>query len=445
MIRIVYGLLLLMPLCAAAQEAPRPTQLLINDVEIFNGRDNKTVRGNVLITGNVIGKISTAPIATDRSAATRVINGQGKFLMPGLIDAHYHAMFAAIPEMAALTADIGFVNIVAAGNAKGCLQRGFTSIRDMGGPIFGLKKGIDMGLVDGPRIWPSGAFISQTGGHGDFRLPYEVPSANNAPLSYGERMNASAIADGKDAVLKRSREQLMLGASQLKLMAGGGVSSVYDPLDVSQYTEEELHAAVEAARNWGTYVTVHAYTSLAVQTAIKAGVLCIEHGQMVDEATAKMIADKGIWWCLQPFIEDEHGNKKSNPASAAKQKEMYAGTDHAMEYAKKYKAKIAWGTDALFNAENATAQGLMLTKMLRWFTPFEVLRMATYNNGQVLQLSGKRSPYAGKIGVLEEGALADVLLVDGNALQNIKLLEEPAKNLLLIIKDGVVYKDLTSR
>ncbi|HYN58677.1 MAG TPA: amidohydrolase family protein [Rubrivivax sp.] len=173
------------------------------------------------------------------------------------------------------------------GAAHAMLLRGFTSARDLGGPVLGLKRGIDQGLVPGPRIWPSGAFISQSGGHGDFRLPNEIP-ARPGDFSYSERIGAAAIADDAAMVRQRAREQLALGASQLKLMEGGGVSSSFDPLDVTQYTVAELRAAVEAAENWGTYVTVHAYTPRAVRQAIEAGVKCIDHGHMLDEATARL-------------------------------------------------------------------------------------------------------------------------------------------------------------
>jgi imidazolonepropionase-like amidohydrolase len=157
-----------------------------------------------------------------------------------------------------LTADVGYINLVAAREAEKTLMRGFTSVRDMAGPSFSLKRAIDGGVAVGPRIWPSGAMISQTGGHGDFRFPYDVPTAPNAPLSRGDAIGGGAIADGPDRVLMRAREQLMLGASQLKLAAGGGVSSSYDPIDAAQYTVPEFRAAVDAAENWGTYVAVHA-------------------------------------------------------------------------------------------------------------------------------------------------------------------------------------------
>lgn len=285
---------------------PAPSKdagVVITNVRIFDGKGSTLgPPSNVNVVGNTIARISTSPIEAD---GVQVIDGGGRTLMPGLIDAHTHIMFSTLPQVAILTSDIGFVNLAAGKAATEMLMRGFTSVRDLGGPIFGLKRAIDSGILQGPRIWPSGAFISQTGGHGDFRLPNDIP-AQPGDFTYSERVGAAAIADDPDMVRKRSREQLMLGASQVKLMAGGGVSSVYDPLDVTQYTVEEIRAAVEAAENWGTYVTVHAYTPRAVQQAIEAGVKCIDHGQLLDESTVKIMAQKGIWWSLQPFVEDGH-------------------------------------------------------------------------------------------------------------------------------------------
>jgi len=321
------------------------------------------------------------------------------------------------------------------------LMRGYTSVRDLGGPVFGLKSAIDKGLVMGPRIWPSGAFISQTGGHGDFRLPTELPAAPGA-FSYSERVGAAAIADDADTVRKRAREQLALGASQIKLMAGGGVASSFDPLDVTQYTVPELHAAVEAAENWGTYVTVHAYTPRAVQQAIAAGVKCIDHGQLLDDATVRLMAEKGIWWSLQPFTDDNPSPYAEGSPNRIKQLTMFNGTESAYQLAKKYKIKTAWGTDILFSASNLADQTKQLTKMVRWYTPAEVLKMATADNAELLALSGERSPYPGKLGVIETGALADLLLVDGDPVANIKVLEDSSRNLVVIMKDGIIYKNL---
>jgi imidazolonepropionase-like amidohydrolase len=415
---------------------------LFNNVRVLNRSGELTAPTNVLVRGNVIERISTTPIPTDRMATTKIIEGGGRTLMPGMIDAHTHLMMQEIPMQVAMMADIGYVTLVASRAATDTLMRGFTSVRDLGGPTFGLKMAIDQGLVVGPRIYPSGAFISQSGGHGDFRMPYEIPKVIGGPLSHAEVMGVAAIADGPDEVLLRTREQLMKGASQIKLMAGGGVSSTYDPLDVAQYTEPEIHAAVMAADNWGTYVTVHAYTPKAIQTAIAAGVKCIDHGQLADDASAKLMADKGIWWSLQPFLEDEDApTVLPNAANQQKKLQMRAGIDTAYKLAKKYKVKTAWGTDTLFDAKLATQQGAQLTYLTRWYTAPEVLKMATADNAELLALSGPRNPYPGKLGVVEEGALADLLLVDGDPVANIKLIEDPEKNFLVIMKDGVMYKN----
>ena len=352
-------------LYAQAPAAAGSAQLtLFQNVRVLSRTGELTPPRNVLIRGNLIERISTSPIPPDRSAMTKIIEGGGRTLMPGLIDAHAHILMESIPMSVAMTADIGYLNLVAGKAANDMLLRGFTTIRDLGGPSFGLKMAIDQGITPGPRIYPSGAFISQTSGHGDFRMPYEIPRVIGGPLSHSEQMGVAAIADGADEVRLRAREQLMKGATQIKLMAGGGVASPYDPLDVAQYTEAEFRAAVEAAENWGTYVTVHAYTPKAIQTAIAGGVKCIDHGQLADEASAKLMAEKGIWWSLQPFLDDEDANPQP-PGSPNRQKqlEMSAGTDTAYKLAKQYKIKTAWGTDTLFDAKLATRQNAQLAKI----------------------------------------------------------------------------------
>jgi len=430
-------LFMLLSFCAAAQKV-----VLINNVKIFNGKDNKTVSGNVLITDDAITRISTAPIPTNKSAMTTIIDGKGKFLMPGLIDAHVHTMFESIQMGVGLSSDIGYVNIVAARAAEQQLLRGFTAVRDLGGSSFSLQRAINEGYIKGPRIFPSGATISQTSGHGDFGAPTDVPKDNSRPLSYIERSGQTIVADGVDQVLMRTREQLRQGATQIKVMAGGGVSSSYDPLDVAQYTEEELHAAVRAAAGWNTYVTVHAYTPTAVQAAINAGVKCIDHGHLLDDATAKMMAEKGIWWSLQPFQDDEDAAPFPEGSDARKKYlQMVEGTENAYKLAKKYNIKLAFGTDILFDPKLAKRQGAQLAKMVKWFTPFEVLKMATSDNASLLEMCGPRNPYPKKLGVIEEGAYADLILVDGNPLENINLISNPDKNFVLIMKNGEVIKN----
>ena len=434
------GFSLSTPLAARAQQGGAT---LFENVRIFDGRsDALSGPSNVLIKGNKIEKISVAPIPVD-AAQTARISGGGRVLMPGLIDAHWHAMLVRTTPAAALADDVGYTNLVAAAEAVDTLMRGFTTVRDMGGPAFGLKRAVDEGIVAGPRIYPSGAMISITGGHGHFRQLSELPRTVGGPLSRMEQIGGSMIADSPDEVRLRAREQLMLGATQVKLTAGGGVASPHSPIDVATFTEPELRAAVEAAENWGTYVAVHAYTPVAIQRSIAAGVRCIEHGHLMDEATAKLMAEKGIWLSTQPFSDDEDAIPlPPGSEERAKQLEVIAGTDRVFNLAKKYKLKTAFGTGVLFSQALARRQGAQLTKLTRWYTPAEVLKMATATNAELLAMSGPRNPYPGKLGVVEEGALADLLLVDGNPIDNIKLIEDPARNFIVIMKDGKIYMDL---
>jgi len=426
---------------AQQPSAPAASGILFENVRIFDGTSAQLSQpAHVLVVGNTIRSITSAPGAAPEGVALTRIDGGGRTLMPGLIDAHTHLLFATVPQAALLTSDLGFLNVAAVRAAEDMLLRGFTSVRDLGGPVFGLKKGIDLGLVRGPRIWPSGAFVSQSGGHGDFRLPNELPAAPGE-FSFPERIGAAAIADGPDAVRQRVREQLALGASQIKLMAGGGVGSSFDPLDVTQYTVPELRAAVEAAENWGTYVTVHAYTPRAVRQALEAGVKCIDHGHLLDEESAALMAAHGAWWSLQPFEDDGSSTFPAGSASRAKQEQVFAGSASAYALARKHRLKLAFGTDILFSAANSARQGEMLTRLARWFTPAEVLRMATHDNAELLALSGERSPYRGKLGVVAPGALADLLLVDGDPLAELALLADPGQNLLVIVKDGRIEKN----
>jgi imidazolonepropionase-like amidohydrolase len=426
----------------AQPQSAGPSPILFENVRIFDGRsESLSASMNVLVRGNTIEKISKDPIPASSSSGARTIAGGGRTLMPGLIDMHWHAMMVRPSVPVLLTADVGYLNLLAGAEATDTLMRGFTTIRDLGGPTFGLKRAIDEGVLPGPRIYPSGAIISVTSGHGDFRQPFELPRTIGAPQSRQEQLGAAMIADSPDEVRVRVREQLMLGATQIKLTAGGGVASPHSPLDASTFTEAELRAAVEAAENWGTYVTVHAYTSASIQRAIAAGVKCIEHGHLMDQQTAELMADKGIWLSTQPF-PDEMANAFP-PGSLEREKayEVFAGTNRTYEFAKKYKIKTAFGTDILFSPQLAPRHGQLLASLVRWYTPAEALIMAPATNAELLGLSGKRNPYPGKLGVVEEGALADLLLVDGDPIANIKLIEEPAKNFVVIVKDGKIFKN----
>ena len=421
-------------------DAKQPNATLFKNVKVFDGKSDKlTASTSVLVVGNKIEKIGGDIAAPEKAT---VIDAGGRTLMPGLIDAHWHAMLVRPTPAEALTWDVGYANLVAGAEATDTLLRGFTTVRDVGGPAFGLKRAIDEGVVAGPRIYPSGAIITVTSGHGDFRQPFEVPRTLGSARTRMEQIGGSMLADSPDEVRLRVREQLMLGATQIKLTAGGGVASPHSPLDVTTFTEPELRAAVEAAENWGTYVTVHAYTPASIKRAIAAGVKCIEHGHLMDEATAKLIAERGVWLSIQPFPDELANAFPPGSQQRAKVAEVFAGTDIAYRMARKHKLKTAWGTDILFSPALARRQGELLVKLERWYTPAEALVMATGTNAELLAMSGKRNPYPGKLGVVEEGALADLLLVDGDPLENIKLIADPAKNFVVIMKDGKIYKNL---
>src|SRR5262245_32984394 len=426
----------------AQTEAPATT--VFQNVRIFNGKANQLSGPSyVLVRINRIERISSTPITTAADAVA--IDGGGRTLMPGLIDAHWHAMLVRPLPDEALAADPGYTSLLAGAEATATLLRGFTTVRDVGGASFGLKRAIDEGLVAGPRIFPSGAVITITSGHGDFRELNELPRVLGGPPSRMEELGASMVADSPDEVRVRAREQLMLGASQVKLTAGGGVSSPHSPLDVMTFTEPELRAAVEAAENWGTYVAAHAFTPAAIQRSIAAGVKCIEHGVFMDEATAKLMAERGIWLSIQPIAPDMVNMFPPGSEEANKFREALAGVERTYGLARKYKLKTAFGTDILSSQALAQRQGALLASLTRWYTPAETLVMATSTNAELLAMSGKRNPYPGKLGVIEEGALADLLLVDGNPIENIKLIEDPTRNFVLIMKDGKIYKNTLPR
>ena len=333
-------------------------------------------------------------------------------------------------------ADNSWLTLLGARGARNTLLRGFTTVRDVGGNPFAIKKGIDRGMIEGPRIYPSGANITQTSGHSDGRHPADP----GTPL-YLETQGQFRIADGVPAVLTAVRENLRMGATQIKLSIGGGVSSNYDPLDVSEYTVDELKAAVEAARSWNTYVAVHANTDASIRMAIDAGALFIEHGFLLEEETIKLMANKGIWLSIQPLLNDEDAFRFTGE-NQRKWIQVTDGTDKVYRLAKKYGVKTAFGTDLLFDPTLGPKQGRFLAKLKRWFSPYEALSMATSTNAELLALCGPRNPYKeGPLGVVAEGAYADLILVNGNPLADLDLVADPDKNFAMIMKDGKIYKN----
>ncbi|MEX1311339.1 MAG: amidohydrolase family protein, partial [Candidatus Sulfomarinibacteraceae bacterium] len=394
--------------------------------------------GDILIEDNLIKEIGSSIQAP---GGAEVIDAQGKTVIPGLIDVHWHMALAELPMTFILTGDAYEVGIRMTVAAPNTLMRGFTTVRDMGGNTFSLKKLIDSGLVVGPRILPSGPMISQTGGHFDYRLPNQVP-AQIGEVDYWERVGMTAVADGVPEVRKRAREAFMLGASQVKIAGGGGVASVYDPIDVRQFSLEEMQAVVDVAESYNSYVAAHIFTDDAVQMAVTAGVMSIEHGLLMGRETLQMMKDKGAWLSIQPVLNDEDAEEFPNPESNKKFAEVTKGTETIYPMAKEMGVKMAFGTDLFMSAVSAAKQGKLLAKLGIWFTPYEALKMATSDNARLLELSGPRLPYKeGPLGVVKEGGYADLIIVDGNPLENLDLVADPDNNFVLIMKDGKVYKN----
>lgn len=437
--------LLAAPAPAVSAPGAQDPDIIIRNARVFDGR-SATLRdgAQVHVRGNRIIAIRRQGEAADDIAAAQIIDAGGRVLMPGLIDAHVHPTIAV--SIAALRDnDPNYVNARAVAEARLMLLRGFTTIRDMGGPAFGLRQAIDEGIVEGPRIFPSGAIISQTSGHGDFRPRTALSRRWSGEQDALERLGYGLIADGPDEVAAAVREQLRQGATQIKLAAGGGVSSAFDPIDSVQYFDSELRAAVQAAADWGTYVAVHAYTPAAIRRSVEAGVRSIEHAHLIDESTMQLIAERGVFLSPQAYVfsgvfapPSGVAGPPPTPTQLAQREKsalVSTGLDRMMQLAKKYGVRVAFGTD-VFGASRVFAwESREFGARLRWFTPIEILRQATSINGELLALSGLRNPY-GRLGVIEPGAMADLLIVDGNPLEDIRVLERPDETLRLIMKDG---------
>ena len=443
--------LLLILICSSlvsvtyAQPTTQNTKYLISDVRVFDGNSpklsplTKVMLENQLISG--IGPELTA------DADTVVIDGGERVLMPGLIEGHGHLSIVRPLGEIAHQRTWDYLGSVMGVEAERYLMRGFTSFRDAGGPVFGLKQAIDEGLVIGPRIFPSGAGISQTSGHADLRDYNEKSSyfSGDRPNAM-QQMGYAFLADGVAEVQKATRENLRLGASQIKVLAGGGVTSLFDPLLSTQYTLEELKAAVAEADRWGTYVTVHAHADEAIKQAIEAGVKTIEHSTLISEATIKAIAKNDMYLIPSTAIglipRPKHDPVFSNPAQVRKMNMVKGGMENVYRLAQKHKVKIGWGSDMFGIRAAFDAVPLEFHYRGLFVKPAQQLKQVTGINGEILALTGRRNPYPlGKIGMMEKGAYADLLIVEGNPLENIEVLVKPEENLRLIMKDGKVFKN----
>ena len=447
------------PAQAQMKKSEAPAQVLFKNVNVFNGTENRLYEGmNVLVSGNRIESIGKD--VSGRPDAT-VIEGEGRTLMPGLIDAHTHLYMnvdGGVPGVERTTWDE--IGARAAHMGMEYLFNGFTSVREMGGGGSGLKRTIDAGLLAGPRIYPAGAYLSQTSGHGDFRLG---PQRNRNLTPYtdnnGERLGMTITVDGRDQVIAAVRQNFSQGASQIKIMAGGGVASVLDPLHTLQFLPEEIEAAVLAARDWDTYVGAHVFSDEGIRRCIDAGVMSIEHGFFASEETLQLMKENGVFLVSQmtgisPYLNQlpalQVEPNKSKLETAQKLAASY------VENVKKIQPKMAFQSDVVFT----TGEGMrMQLDYEKWFHAelfgnFAMLRAATGWAGELLAMSGKANPYpAGKLGIIEKGAYADILVVDGNPLEDISVIGGNPKwydadprgpnipTIRIIMKDGRIYKN----
>lgn len=413
---------------------------LITGARIFDGVGPDLIDGqDVLIEDGMISEVGAGLVAPE---GAQIIEAEGRIMTPGFIDVHYHLSLCNVPimDMAGSAApDLDYIGIKAAQAAEEALMRGFTSLRDVGGASWGAKLAADRGEIAGPRVWPSLRAISQFGGHGDANPRYMEPREFGGPENNLERLGYSRIVNGRDEVLVATRENLKRGASQIKMHLAGGVGTEFDPIDGRQFIKEEIEAAVEVAEGFGTYVAAHVYTPDGIKQAVEAGVRSIEHGNLITDEIAQLMSDNDVWLSPQVVVYLTF-SPDLGPVRLAKGKKVEAGLDQMFELAKKYDLKIAFGTDVVVNPEACADQNREFVERTKWFTPAEVLAQATSLSGELLQLSGDRSPYPGVVGKIEEGAHADVLLIDGNPLEDISILRNHEEAIDLIMKGGEVFK-----
>ena len=451
-LKIAKLLLCVLPLVAAAGLR---ADLLFTNVNVFDGKTNGLLKNHyVLVRDGLITKVSADEIV---SGGAEVIDGQGLTLMPGLIDVHTHLALNDRRLLMESDYTLDYIAIRAAKIAERALLDGFTSVRDLGGPVFGVRRAIEDDLILGPRIFPSGAILSQSSGHGDFRARADPnPTLTGERVSNYERWGISSIVDGRPLVLAATRQNLMQGATQIKIMAGGGGSSVYDPIDTTQFTEDEMRAAVEAAADWGTYVTAHLFFPRAARRAIEAGVKCLDHAFFLDEATIELAVSESVFlapqfWAMSTELF-KHPDLQADKHDAIRA--LQAEAKNLAPWLVKHGAKVPFATDLLgIESEGTKSRRFEMALRVELFgSNLEVLRQMTSVAGELLALSGPRFPAPGPLGVIAEGATADILLIDGNPLEDIDVLgahsewfdapdPEPIDTIRLIMKGGVIYKN----
>ncbi len=406
--------------------------VLFRNGKLFDGLGAESRDGlEVLVEDDRIKEISDTPIS---ATSARVVDLGGRTLMPGLIDAHFHAV-AADPNISHVeNMPASLIAQYSRGFLEASLGRGFTTIRDAGGADYGLARAIETGLIAGPRLFYSGRALSQTGGHGDFRSYEQVEGLCSCGL--GARV-FSRIVDGVPEVRRAARDELRKGASQIKIMASGGVASPSDPTWVLQFSEEEIRAIVWEARSWRTYVMAHAYTPEAIRRCVEYGVRSIEHGNLIDAQTAAIVAEQGAF--VVPTLCTYDALSKYGPAlgfpkvSLDKLDSVRGAGLAALDLLRAAGVKIGFGTDLLGSMhEHQLSEFAIRAQVL---PAADILRQATSINAELLNRSGD-------LGVVAPGALADLIVVDGDPVADIGLLSGQGEAVLMVMKGGTVFKDL---
>ncbi len=421
-------LILFGTLCAAF--AAHAQTVLIEDVRIFDGVDPGLRAGNVLVVDGLIDTISSDTI--EAPAGATIVAGNERILTPGFIDLHVHLTMHSRGRHHATVVGANSVAV-----AKFFLDHGFTTVRDAGGTHPDLARAFNTGGIYGPRVFPSGAIVSQTAGHGDWRMGHEPHPAHAGTSPYMAADN-SVLADGVDATLVAVRENLKNGATQIKIMGGGGVMSDYDPIHSLQPSPAEIRAAVQAAGDWGTYVLAHAYTSEAVTRLVENGVKCIEHGLLIDDKTARLVKDNGVAISTQLVIFRQLlGMENLTPFQLEKAQLVRAGQENLIRLIRKYGITTGFSTDFIFGEYHALPQEF--TERARFWSNAEVLSQATSQAAAIVRMAGKLNRH-GKFGEIREGWVADLLLHNGDVLGDLSVLADPETNLALIMKGGEIIK-----
>jgi imidazolonepropionase-like amidohydrolase len=412
-------------------------EFLIENVRIFNGVDAALTPGHVLVEDGIIAKISAERI--EPSDAAMIIDGANRVLSPGFIDLHAHLTMHVPESQGDVHATVA--GAVANDVARHFLDSGFTTVRDAGGTHPDFARAIELGTVYGPRVYPSGAILSQTAGHGDWRHS-TVPNptlGGSSPYIYSDM---AVIVDGVDQHLAAVRENLRFGATQIKIMGGGGVMSEYDPIDSLQPSPAEIRAAVQAASDFGTYVLAHAYTSEAVRRLVDNGVRCIEHGLLIDDATAKFVKKNDIVISTQLVVYRALNDLEGiSPTNLEKLEVVLKGQENLIGLIKKYDITTGFSTDLISGMYPMLTREF--TERALYWTPAEVLAQATSESAKVIRMAGSLNRH-GNFGEIREGWVADLLLIEGEPLDDISVLRDPENNLALIMKAGKIVKNQTN-